>query len=206
VADAPFPPWFFERADPTPDRDFYGVPRLVTHIDGPAIAAVGEVYAELGLTGRVLDLMGSWISHFRRAPDHLTVLGLNVAELAANRQAAAAVVHDLNRAPGLPFRPDSFDGAVCCVSVDYLVHPVAVFADLARVVRAGGVVVCTFSNRCFPTKAIAGWLHCTDAQRAEVVATYFRQAGGWSEPVAELRTPRAHRGDPLWAVWAHRLA
>ena len=60
-----FPDGFFDRADPTPDADFYASPRLVTHIDDGAIAAVGALYAELGLTGPVLDLMGSWVSHFR---------------------------------------------------------------------------------------------------------------------------------------------
>ncbi len=104
----------------------------------------------------------------------------------------------------MPFADASFDAAVCCVSVDYLVHPVAVFRDVARVVRPGGVFVCTFSNRCFPTKAIAGWLYANDAQRCAIVADYFRQAGGWAEPTVEQRTPAQHFGDPLYAVWAAR--
>src|SRR6185312_17324543 len=100
---------------------------LVTHIDDRAIAAVGALYEELGLDGDVLDVMGSWISHFRTPPRHLTVLGLNEQELAANPVAAATVVHDLNAEPRLPFPDRSFDAAVCCVSVDYLTRPVAVF-------------------------------------------------------------------------------
>ena len=62
--------------------------------------------------------------------------------------------------------------------------------------------MCTFSNRCFPTKAIRGWLATTDEQHCEIVGRYFRLAGGWDEPVAELRTPPAEPGDPLYAVWA----
>ena len=115
-------------------------------------------------------------------------------------------MHDLNSDPVLPFADAAFDAAVCCVSVDYLVRPIEVFADVARVVRPGGPFVCTFSNRCFPTKAIRGWLMSSDAEHGEIVAEYFRQAGGWDEPVVQRRTPEpaGYFGDPLWAVWAQR--
>jgi SAM-dependent methyltransferase len=204
VDERTFPPWFFERDDPSADSVFYSWPRLVTHIDDQAIAAVGALYDELGITHTVLDLMGSWVSHLIRAPTHLTVLGLNVEELAANPQAKAVVVHDLNAEPGLPFASDSFDAAVCCVSVDYLVRPVEVFAEVARVVRPGAPFVCTFSNRCFPTKAVRGWLSSTDEEHCAIVGSYFRLAGGWGEPVVQRRTP-SRSGDPLFAVWAYRL-
>jgi SAM-dependent methyltransferase len=197
-----FPPGFFDRADPSPDPAFYRPLRLVTHIDDDAIAAVGALYDELQIDGDVLDLMSSWVSHFNQKPRHLTVLGMNDDELAANPQSEARVVHDLNADPTLPFPDDSFDAAVCCVSVDYLVQPIEVFTDVARVVRPGGPLVCTFSNRCFPTKAIRGWLYASDAEHGEIVAEYFRRSGGFDEPVIEQRTPAGHFGDPLWAVWA----
>jgi SAM-dependent methyltransferase len=200
----PFPAGFFDRADPGPDARFYAAPRFVTHIDDDAIAAVGALYEELGIRGDVLDLMGSWVSHFREAPARLTVLGMNAAELDANPDAAATVVHDLNAAPALPFDDGAFDAVVCCVSVDYLQRPVEVFRDVRRVLRPGGPFACTFSNRLFPTKAVRGWLMASDEGRAAIVAAYFRASGGWDEPVAERRTPRGHRGDPLFAVWAHR--
>jgi SAM-dependent methyltransferase len=201
-----FPAGFFERADPSPDPAFYSWPRLVTHIDDHAIAAVGALYEELGINGTVLDLMGSWVSHFRHPPADLVVLGMNAEELAANPQATATIVHDLNAEPRLPFGDASFDAVVCCVSVDYLTRPVDVFTDVARVVRPGGVFACTFSNRCFPTRAIRGWLAATDEQHCQIVSAYFRLAPGWDEPVAERRTPPLHRGDPLYAVWARRSA
>ena len=197
-----FPDGFFDRQDPSPDPRFYAATRLVTHIDAAAIAAVGSLYDELGIGGAVLDLMSSWISHFRTPPANLTVLGMNRDELDANPAAAERVVHDLNVDPVLPFDDDSFDAVVCCVSVDYLVRPIEVFRDVRRVVRSNGPFVCTFSNRLFPTKAIRGWLATDDRQHCEIVAAYFRRAGGWSEPVAELRTPPTQPGDPLYAVHA----
>jgi SAM-dependent methyltransferase len=199
-----FPPGFFDRADPSTDAAFYSWARLVTHIDDQAIAGVGALYEELGIDGEVLDLMSSWVSHFRSAPRHLTVLGMNGEELAANPQAAATVVHDLNADPQLPFDDGSFDAAVCCVSVDYLTRPVEVFAEVGRVLRPGGPLVITFSNRCFPTKAIRGWLASTDEEHCELVARYFRLAGNWNEPVIQRRTHPFQRGDPLFGVWAYR--
>ena len=137
-------------------------------LDG-AIAGVGALYDELGVDGAVLDLMSSWISHFRSDPVSLTVLGMNERELEANRQANERMVHDLNRNPELPFPPASFDDVVCCVSVDYLVRPLDVFAEVARVLRPGGRFVCVFSNRLFPTKAIRGWLASTDEPAFRVI-------------------------------------
>jgi hypothetical protein len=103
-----FPDGFFEREDEASDDVFYAPPRLVTHIDERAITAVASLYAELEITGTVLDLMGSWVSRFGTAPAHLNVLGMNAAELAANPAATATVVHDLNAEPVLPFADAMF--------------------------------------------------------------------------------------------------
>ena len=200
----PFPVGFFDRTDPSPDSAFYSWSRLVTHLDDDAIAAVGALYEELGISGEVLDLMSSWVSHFRTPPERLTVLGMNADELDANPSAGVRVVHDLNADPRLPFPDESFDAAVCCVSVDYLTRPIEVFTDAARVLRPGAPFVCVFSNRCFPTKAIRGWLYADDERRCEIVEQYFRLAGSWDEPRSQRRTPASHQGDPLLAVWARR--
>lgn len=196
------PPGFFRRTDEGSDGEFYEFDRFVTHIDDRAIAAVGALYERLGLTGRVLDLMSSWISHFRIPPRELVALGMNERELAANVAASGYMVHDLNAQPELPFEDARFDAATCCVSVDYLVQPVAVFAEVRRVLVLGGMFVCTFSNRCFPTKAVHGWLASDTEGRCGIVAEYFRQSGGWDEPQLALCTPPHTSGDPLYAVWA----
>ena len=207
---AGFPPGFFDRADDAPDPLFYGPPRLVTHIDDGAIAAVGALYAELGIDGsapaprRVLDLMSSWVSHFRTPPSELVVLGMNADELAANPAATERLVHDLNADPRVPLPDADVDAAVCCVSIDYLTRPIEVLADVGRVLRPGGALAITYSNRCFPTKAVRGWLATDDAQHGLVVAELVRRTGLFDEPRVALRTPPG-RGDPLYAVTATRL-
>jgi SAM-dependent methyltransferase len=207
---AGFPPGFFQRADGRDDAVFYGPPRLVTHIDDAAIAAVGELYAELGIDGsaptprRVLDLMSSWVSHFRTPPADLVVLGMNAEELAANPAATQRLVHDLNADPRLPLPDADVDAAVCCVSIDYLTRPIEVLTDVGRVLRPGGPLAVTFSNRCFPTKAVRGWLATDDRQHGAVVAELVRRSGRFTEPTVTLRTPPGV-GDPLYAVVATRL-
>lgn len=202
-----FPAGFFDRQDERPDPEFYEPERLVTHIDGQAIAAVGQLYEELGIDGRssaprhVVDLMSSWISHFRTAPAALTVVGLNPSELDQNEAATTRVVHDLNADPVLPFADATFDAATCCVSVDYLVRPIEVFRETGRVLKPGAPFVVTFSNRCFPSKAIRAWLVTDDATHCDIVAVYFQRSGRFGEVYQQLRTA-AGVGDPLYAVWS----
>ena len=199
------PAGMFQRLDESPDVEFYAVPRFVTHIDDGAIAAVTRLYRErLSAGAAVLDLMSSWVSHL--PPDvaygRVVALGMNAEELAANPRADAWVVHDLNAEPRLPFAADEFDAAAICVSIDYLVHPVEVLRDLGRVVRAGGPLVITFSNRCFPTKVIAAWRWLDDDGHVALVARFLTEAERWMAIEALDRSPG--EGDPLFAVVARR--
>ncbi len=202
-----FPAAAFRRADESPDTSFYVAPRFVTHIDDGAIAAVTALYRDvLPAGGDVLDLMSSWVSHL---PDDVAYgrvagLGMNADELAANPRLTEWRVQDLNATPTLPYDDASFDGAGCCVSVQYLVRPVDVFREVARVLRPGAPFVVTFSNRCFPTKAVAAWQALDDRGHTQLVAEYARAAGGFD--AAEVRAHAPRRGDPLYGVIARRAA
>ena len=46
---------------------------------------------------------------------------------------------------------------LAAVSVDYLTKPLEVMKEVNRVLKPGGLALMSFSNRCFPTKAIAIW-------------------------------------------------
>jgi SAM-dependent methyltransferase len=201
-----FGPGFFTRVDESLDHNFYVSERFVTHIDDRAIAAVGSFYEQLGITGSVLDLCSSWISHFHRPPRELVALGMNGAELAANPMATDQVIQDLNTTTALPFPNARFDAVTCCVSIDYLVRPIDVLVECARVLRPGGHLAITFSNRCFPTKAIQGWLATGDEDHCNIVAAYIRLTDQFTPPAVLLCTPPGTRGDPLFGVWATRLA
>ena len=66
-------------------------------------------------------------------------------------------MQDLNRETSLPLDDQSLDAALCCVGAQYLQQPVAVFADVRRVLTPDSPFIVSFSNRCFPTKAVASW-------------------------------------------------
>ena len=198
----------FRRADELPDELFYRQPRFVEHIDAGAIAAVTQLYREyLPAGGEVLDLMSSWISHLPPEVLYSRVvgLGMSAAELRENRRLDAFLVQNLNTDPQLPFANGEFGGAGITVSIDYLTAPVAVLRDLGRVLRPGAPVVISFSNRCFPSKAVAVWHRLNDRGRLDLVTRYLQDAGSWADIEQLDRSPKASRlgrGDPLYAVVA----
>ena len=207
--DTPFPPEFFRRQDESVDPLFYLQPRLVVHIDDAAIAAIGDFFRQqLPSQGVVLDLMSSWRSHLPNDLDinSLVGLGLNSIEMAQNPQLDDWVVHDLNADPALPFGDDTFDAAVVTVSIQYMVRPVEVFRDMHRVLRPGAGFHVVYSNRMFPTKAVAIWQALDDHQRGGLVAAYFLKSGGWDPPrMLDITTaaPSAPT-DPVYVVTAHK--
>ena len=203
--DNQFPAHAFRRQDETPDTEFYAFPRFVMHLDDAAVAAVTQLYREYFQPGNaLLDLMSSWVSHLPPEVLYRRVvgLGLNAAELARNPRLDASVVQDLNENPVLPFAGQEFDGAAVCVSIDYLTQPVAVLRELARVLRPGAPLVITFSNRCFPSKAIAAWHALDDRGHLVLVQRFLEAAGGFRAIELLDRSPAPGRSDPLFAVVA----
>lgn len=198
------PPRAFDKADRSRDGLFYAQPRFVTHIDDGAIEAVTGLYRELfPADGVVLDLMGSWVSHLPEDVRYREVVGhgMNAAELAANPRYDRWFVQDLNADQRLPLDDASVDAVGVCVSVQYMQEPVAVLREVARVLRPGGPVAITFSNRCFPTKAVAVWQALDPQGQAALVGLYLQRAGFETVEAREL-VPSGGRGggDPLWAV------
>lgn len=206
--DNPLRPEHFAREDETDDSRFYIEPKLVTHIDDAAIAAARAFYGQmLPPGGEVLDLMTSWVSHLPETHGFRAVagLGMNVQELEKNGQLTERTIQDLNKEPTLPYDDGRFDGAIVTVSVQYLTSPVEVFAEVGRVLKPGAPFVVTYSNRCFPTKAVAIWRVLDDRDHADLVALYFRLSGQFSQAQAVDLSPNRGNSDPLYAVFAHRL-
>jgi SAM-dependent methyltransferase len=206
----PIRPDFFRRIDESDDELFYTSPRLVVHIDDGAIAAVGEIYAQLlPAGGAVLDIMSSWRSHIPESvkAKRIVGLGLNRAEMENNPALTEIVVHNVNRHPRLPFPDQTFDGVVMTVSIQYLVRPVEVFADIGRVLKAHAPFIVTFSNRMFPTKAVAVWQGATNQQRIGIVSRYFAESGAFEKIGVIDRSRRPETpSDPIWAVAGYATA
>ncbi len=199
----PLPEESFRRYDESPDEEFYLLPRFVTHIDDRAIAAVTQLYREFFPPGgEVLDLMSSWISHLPPEIKYRRVvgLGMNEAELRRNDRLDDYVVQNLNEDPRLPFADGEFDGCGICVSIDYLTRPVEVLREVGRVLKVGAPVVITFSNRCFPTKAVNVWHQLDDRGHVRLVERYLQEAGNFENVRGLDRSPRRLFTDPLYVV------
>ncbi|CAJ1361201.1 unnamed protein product, partial [Effrenium voratum] len=201
----------FLRMDERPDVVFHEQPKLVQHLDENSLHHLTKVYdaifKALPDDFAVLDLCSSWVSHYpedvRRA-SQVAVHGLNMAELHANPQATERHVQDLNSEAALPWAAGSFDLVTLALSVQYLTNPRAVFAEMQRVLKPGGMAVVAFSHRCFIEKAVKVWAEDTSngEGQAHLICQYFQHGpkNGW-EKVATADVSPTH-GDPLWLVTA----
>jgi SAM-dependent methyltransferase len=203
------------KLDETDDTLFYDAPRFVTHVDEHFIQQLTDLYRErLKPNTRILDLMSSWVSHL---PDeinfaHVEGHGLNAEELARNPRLDHYFVQNLNKNQLLPLPDQSFDAVLNTVSVQYLQRPEAVFAEIYRVLKPGGLAIVSFSNRMFYQKAIQAWRDGSEGDRVELVKRYFAAIPGFSptEVVSKASTFSGVMqlfgmpGDPFYAVIAQR--
>jgi ubiquinone/menaquinone biosynthesis C-methylase UbiE len=191
------------KIDDSDDGSFYDQPRFVQHVDDGFRARLSELYAaELQPGDRVLDLMGSWVSHLPELELEVVGHGLNEAELAANDCYDERFVQNLNADQELPSADGSLDAVCCAVSVQYLQYPGAVFAEVGRVLRPDGVCVVSFSDRMFFRKAVAAWLNREMDGRAKLVRSYLDATGAFGPARVVTETPES---DPFYAVVARCL-
>ncbi|MGF1459257.1 MAG: class I SAM-dependent methyltransferase [Leptolyngbyaceae cyanobacterium] len=205
------------KLDPTSDTLFYDTPRFVTHVDEGFIQQLTALYRErLQPEMRVFDMMSSWVSHlpedisFEWVEGH----GLNAEELAKNPRFDHHFVQNLNENDCLPLADQSFDAVLNTVSVQYLQYPEAVFAEIYRILKPGGIAVISFSNRMFYQKAIAAWRDASEMQRVELVKRYFQSVPGFGTPEVVAKPASVPMmmqmlglggGDPFYAVIAERM-
>lgn len=202
------PPQAFARIDETDDHLFYAEPRIVTHIDDNAIAAIKEFFDQtLPKNAAILDLMSSAFSHLPEGfpTQRMVGLGLNAVELQANPVLDEYVIHDLNANPTLPFDDGEFAAVIMTVSMQYLTKPVEVFREVHRILQPDGPFIVIFSNRLFPTKAVYIWRVTSDVEHAELVQHYFYSAGGYTASPFLDCTPRTDEyTDPVYIVMANK--
>ena len=206
------------KLDETEDTDFYSIPRFVTHVDEGFIDQLTQLYREeLTPNTRILDLMSSWVSHLPDDLefDHVEGHGMNYEELAKNPQLDDYFVQNLNKNPQLPLKDNDFDAVLITVSVQYLQYPEAIFSEIYRILKPGGKVIVSFSNRMFYQKAIAVWRDNSEAGRVELVKKYVQSLPGFGTPkvVATqsavpgfLQMLGLAGGDPFYAVIAEKMA
>ena len=209
------------KLDDTDDLLFYSYPRFVTHVDEGFIQQLTDLYRErLKPNTRIFDMMSSWVSHLPEEMEfaHVEGHGMNQEELAKNPKLNHYFVQNLNANPKFPLPDAEFDAVVNCVSVQYLQHPDAIFAEIHRILKPGGVAIMSFSNRMFSQKAIAAWREGSEGDRVKLVQGYFDSVKGanipgFSKPeviAKQSNLPSFMQmlgmggGDPFYAVVAYR--
>jgi len=205
------------KLDESSDTFFYDAPRFVTHVDDGFIQRLTDLYRDRLTPGsRIFDMMSSWVSHL---PDDLALdwvegHGMNAEELAKNRRLDHYFVQNLNETPKLPLADQSFDAVLNTVSVQYLQQPEAVFGEIYRILKPGGLAIISFSNRMFYQKAIAAWRDGSESNRVSLVKGYFKSVPGFSTPEVITHTPSLPAilqmlgmpgGDPFYAIVAERM-
>lgn len=209
----PYTPEAFQRFDESSDSSFYNEPRFVTHIDDMAIKALTEFYEESfpasGSGAALLDMCSSWISHYPKGyqANRISGTGMNEDELKRNSILTDYDVRDLNEEPVLPYPDNTFDVVTNAVSIDYLVKPLEIMREVHRVLKPGGLAIMSFSNRCFPTKAVSVWTATGDLDHVYIVGSYFHYAGGFEPPAARDITKKGllgQKGDPMYVVYSRK--
>ena len=123
---------------------------------------------------------------------------MNAEELAANPRLDRWFVQDLNDVPDLSEEDTRYDAVLICVGVQYLQQPLAVLREVRRVLKPGGSAIISFSNRCFPTKAVAVWRALEMQGHASLVRLYLETARFLDVTASLLADGRL--GDPLVAI------
>jgi SAM-dependent methyltransferase len=158
----------------------------------------------------VLFLYSHYPLEFPKTMNKICATGISAMELQFNDQLTGGYkAVDLNSqgdTPTLPYPDASFDVVTCVVSIDYMINPIAVLKEVNRVLRPGGKLIISQSNRCFPTKAIAMWLRMNDRQHLELINGFLQYAGGYQEPrlafdITATVPDNAYR-DPMFIVEA----
>ena len=208
TTSAAYPPEYFDKQDNSADEYFYSFARLTVHIDEAAIGALTALYGGL-LTDNmaILDLMSSWRSHLPQDKQFAEVIGhgMNSAEMRDNPQLTDHFVQNLNVEQSMPLNPNYFDAVLCAVSIQYLQKPLEVFAEVYRLLKPGGVFIVSFSNRCFPTKAVGAWLHSGDQDHISLVHSYFQLSAPWEDAHARIKSAETPPNtDPLYMLWAYK--
>jgi len=209
----------FSRLDTTDDTTFYSRDRFVSHLDSLALSTVEHLIGRLIVEEKpsILDLMAGWDSHIPETlhPSEVVGLGLNENELKQNKALKKYVLHDLNREPRLPFVDNQFDAVINTVSVDYMTQPVAVFEEVSRILKPGGLFLVVFSDRMFPQKAVRLWRESSQDERVILVDEFFKQSGGFEKtslftsrgkprPADDKYADTAPLSDPVYALYAEK--
>ena len=183
-------------------------------LDSNAIQQITKLYSQLlPKHSKVLDLMSSKSSYLAANYETGLLAGIGEDEeaLSKNERLNTYQVQDLNTDTILPFEENSFDDAICTLSIECLSDPLKIIKEVARVVNSGGKFIITFSNSVSP-QSINLWGQLHPFERIQLVLEYFRKTEifedlntyskrGMLRTAKEKESDGKPLSDPIYAVW-----
>lgn len=153
-------------------------------IDLMAVKLLEELNTRLlAKHSKILDVVSDDSTYLDKdyRPGLLTGIGANEELLSSNERLDTYIVQDLNKLITLPFEDNSFDDAICSLSIEYLTNPLALMNEIARVVNSKGKFIVSFTDKFIMGETISLWSQLHPFERIQLVLEYFRKSGLFSE-------------------------
>ena len=169
------------KSDISDDEIFYQQPRFVHHLSDSFRNRLTSLYSEYLLNHYIiLDLMSSWVSHLPSNISYKKVIGhgMNEAELSSNERLDRFFVQNLNKKQNMPIEDSSVDVGLIVAGWQYLQYPEKVSLELSRVIKSDSLLIISFTNRAFWTKAPNIWTYSSEEKRIEYVTSVLT-SNGW---------------------------
>ena len=200
------------KSDISDDEIFYQQPRFVHHLSDSFRNRLTSLYSEYLLNHHIiLDLMSSWVSHLPSNITYKKVIGhgMNEAELSANERLDRFFVQNLNNKQNMPIEDSSVDVGLIVAGWQYLQYPEKVSLELSRVIKSDSLLIISFTNRAFWTKAPNIWTYSSEEKRIEYVTSVLTSNGWRIEKILNEKTQDkklfgfySSESDPFFSVIA----
>ena len=200
------------KSDISDDEIFYQQPRFVHHLSDSFRNRLTSLYSEYLLNHHIiLDLMSSWVSHLPSNISYKKVIGhgMNEAELSSNKRLDTFWVQNLNKTQNMPIEDSSIDVGLIVAGWQYLQYPEKVSLELSRVIKSDSLLIISFTNRAFWTKAPNIWTYSSDEKRIEYVTSVLTSNGWRIEKILNEKTQDkklfgfySSESDPFFSVIA----
>ena len=200
------------KSDISDDEIFYQQPRFVHHLSDSFRNRLTSLYSEYLLNHHIiLDLMSSWVSHLPSNISYKKVIGhgMNEAELSSNERLDRFFVQNLNKKQNIPIEDSSVDVGLIVAGWQYLQYPEKVSLELSRVIKSDSLLIISFTNRAFWTKAPNIWTYSSEEKRIEYVTSVLTSNGWRIEKILNEKTQDkklfgfySSESDPFFSVIA----
>ena len=180
-----------DKSDISDDEIFYQQPRFVHHLSDSFRTRLTSLYSEYLLNHHIiLDLMSSWVSHLPTNIRYKKVIGhgMNQAELSSNERLDSFFVQNLNKKQNMPIEDSSIDVGLIVAGWQYLQYPEKVSLELSRIIKSDSLLIISFTNRAFWTKAPNIWTYSSEEKRIEYVTSVLTDNGWRIEKVLNEKT------------------